>query len=73
MKNIYVTYITGLLCAQVTIKLTEISSSYRIYAWVKNSYATGSKSQSFAAFSMKGRKEKKKYLTIKLNSNFTCQ
>lgn len=31
------------------LRLTEISSSYRIYAWVKNSYATGSNSQSFAA------------------------
>lgn len=33
-----------------TNKLTEISSSYKIYAWVKNSYATGSNSQSFAAY-----------------------
>lgn len=45
----------GFVCELVGIskgymlRLTEISSSYRIYAWVKNSYATGSNSQSFAA------------------------
>ena len=32
--------------------ITEISSSYNIYAWVKNSQATGSRSESLAAYNI---------------------